>query len=59
MMNKRKNLEHQLKEREWVWIILFFAFLFSLVCIAYVSDEKMDREVESYLRSQKAFHPSR
>ena len=47
------NNEHRLSQKEWVVIFIFLALLGSLICIAYLSDVKVSREIEAYMnRSQ-------
>jgi len=38
-----------LASREWTLIFIFLALLFSLVCIAYLSDMQIDHEIKKYL----------
>ena len=44
----------KLTDREWILIAIFFAILVSFVSIAYLSDRKVDQEIEQYLDSSSS-----
>ncbi|CCB90006.1 hypothetical protein [Simkania negevensis] len=47
------NVE-KLTDREWILIAIFIAILVSFVSIAYLSDRKVDKEIEQYLDSSSS-----
>ena len=43
------NETEKLTDREWILIAIFLSILVVLVSIAYLSDRKVDKEIEQYL----------
>ena len=48
------NETQKLTDREWLLIGIFLAILAIFISIAYLSDRKVDKEIEQYLDSSSS-----